>query len=228
MSVATRHAIDGGRRGPGSVGALLGTAGLLVVACFLSGRALAPTPRPPAPIGNRGGVPVGVAHSRAGALAAADSYVAVSYNSVERDPIRDSQLINAAYAFGIRASARVGAAAVRSQNPAAMRLWARGGQNISLIGARRLDYYRGDSAQVSTWNVNIFWGPGRPPKQAWVLTETSLRWSTGRWLVTATSTQPTAGPVPALTPQATSGNDSAGVFQTQLAGFSAPAYGAAG
>ncbi len=89
-----------------------------------------------------------------------------------------------------------------------------------------LDYYRGDVAQVTTWNADVFWGRGRPPKQAWVLTQTALRWDAGRWEVTATATLPTAGPVPALTPQASPANDSADAFATDLAGFSAPGYGA--
>jgi hypothetical protein len=109
-----------------------------------------------------------------------------------------------------------------------MSLWAHGGENISLVGARRLDYYRGNDAHVTTWNVDIFWGPGRPPKQGWVLTQTSLRWSGGRWLVTATATVQTAGPVPALTPQANGRNDSAAAFGDDLAGFASPTYGATG
>lgn len=174
-----------------------------------------------------GGVPVGVDHSPAGALAAADSYVAVAYDSVERDPARDARLIGTVYAPSIRASAISGAAAVRRQNPAGMSLWAHGGHNLSLIGARRLDYYRGNFAQATTWNADVFWGPGRSPKQAWVLTQTSLRWGGGRWQVTATATLPTPGPVPTLTPQATAANDSAGAFAGELDGFSAPGYGGA-
>ena len=160
--------------------------------------------------------------------AAADNYVAVAYATVERNPRRDEQLIDSVYAPAIRSSALGGAATIRNQNAGSMALWAHGGQNLSLIGARRLDYYRGDQAQVTTWNVDIFWGPGRPPKQAWVLTETSLQWARGRWLVTTTATLPTPGPVPALTPQATAADDSESAFNRDLAGLSAPIYGAAG
>lgn len=210
------------------LGTVLVTIGLLAVAGFLAGRALAPASAPADPIDSVGGIPVGVDHSPAGALAAADNYVGVSYDTVERNAARYSRLIDAVYAPGIRVSAARGAATVRQQNPAAMSLWASGGKNLSVIGARRLDYYRGSYAQVTTWNADIFWGRGRPPKQAWVLTQTSLRWSGGRWLVTATSTLPTAGPVPALTPQAAASNDSTAAFTADLAGFSAPVYGAAG
>jgi hypothetical protein len=207
---------------------LAGTVLLLGLGTFLIGRSLAATPEPADSVTAIGGIPVAVDHSPAGALAAADNYVAVTYATVERDPRRDEQLINTVYAPAIRNSAIAGAATVRDENAAGMSLWARGGQNLSLIGARRLDYYRGDDAQVTTWNVDVFWGPGRPPKQAWVLTQTSLQWLGGRWLVTATATLPTPGPVPATTPQGSVSNDSARAFDQDLAGFSAPVYGAAG
>jgi hypothetical protein len=201
---------------------------LLAVASYLLGHALAPPGPTRNPVAEVRGIPLGVDHSPAGALAAADNYVAASYGAVERDPARDTRLIDAAYAPDIRSGAIAGAEAVRTHSPAAMWLWAHGGQNVSLIGARRLDFYRGDDAQVTTWNADVFWGPGRPPKQAWVLTRTSLRWSGSRWLVAATSTLPTAGPVPAITSQATAANDSAAAFDSSLGGFSAPAYGGVG
>jgi hypothetical protein len=201
---------------------------LLALGAFLGGRSLAPARQPADPITTIGGIPVAVDRSPAGALAAADNYVAVSYATVERSPRRDEQLIDTVYDPAIRSSAIGGAATVRSENAAAMGLWAHGGQNLSLIGARRLDYYDGDEAQVTTWNVDVFWGPGRPPKQAWVLTQTSLRWARGRWLVTTTATLPTPGPVPSDTPQATAANDSGPAFDRDLAGLSAPMYGAAG
>jgi hypothetical protein len=230
VSVAVGHrpyAPPRGGRGA-RAGAVAATFVLLGAAAFLLGRALAATPPPPDPVADVGGIPAVVDHSPTGALAAADNYVAVSYDSVERDPPRDTRLIDTVYAPAIRMSAITGAAAVRAQNPGAMSFWARGGENLSLIGARRLDYYYGDEAQVTTWNVDVFWGPDRPPKQAWVLTQTSLEWSGSLWLVTATTTLPTAGPVPAFTPQANAANDSARAFGAALAGFSAPSYGGAG
>ena len=201
---------------------------LLGLAAFLIGRALSPGAAPADPVAEMSGIPVGVEHSPEGVLAAADNYVAVSYASVERNPGVDTLLIETVYAPAIRMSAIAGAAAVRAQNAVGMSLWAHGGQNLSVIGARRLDYYDGNDAEVTTWNVDVFWGPGRPPKQAWVLTQTSLLWSGGRWLVTATTTLPTPGPVPAITPQATAANDSSDAFGDDLAGFHAPTYGAAG
>jgi hypothetical protein len=229
MGVAVGRGVPVARRvGHLYAAAVAGTLVLLALATFLVGRSLAPAAQPADPVITMAGIPVAVDHSPAGALAAADNYVAVSYATVERNPRRDKQLIDTVYAPAIRTSAIAGAATVRSQNVAGMSLWAHGGQNLSLIGARRLDYYHGDEAQVTTWNVDIFWGPGRPPKQAWVLTQTSLRWARGRWLVTTTTTLPTPGPVPAITPQANAANDSQRAFDRDLAGFSAPLYGAAG
>jgi hypothetical protein len=201
---------------------------LLGLAAFLLGRTLSPAAVSADPIAEMSGIPIGAELSPAGALAAADNYVAVSYASVERNPDVDTLLIETAYAPAIRMSAIAGAAAVRAENAAGMSLWAHGGQNLSVIGARRLDYYDRNHAEVTTWNADVFWGPGRPPKQAWVLTQTSLRWTGGRWLVTATGTLQTPGPVPAITPQATATNDSSGAFGNDLAGFRAPSYGAAG
>jgi hypothetical protein len=230
VSVAVGHDVYGPRRADRlpAAGAAAATILLLALAAFLLGRTISPAASSTDPVAERGGIPIGVEHSPAGALAAADNYVAISYDSVERNPALDTLLIQMVYAPAVRASAITGAAAVRAQNPAGMSLWAHGGQNLSVIGARRLDYYHGDGAQVTTWNVDVFWGPGRPPKQAWVLTQTSLRWDGDRWLVAATTTLPTPGPVPAVTPQATATNDSADAFAVDLTGFHAPSYGAAG
>lgn len=204
------------------------TALTLAAVAFRAGRVLAGPATAGNPIENMSGVPVGVEDSPAGAVVAADEYVAVSYATVERDPGQDTRLIDTVYVPAIRASAIRGAAAVRAQNPDAMRLWAHGGRDISLIGARRLDFYTGNAAQVTTWNADVFWGPGRAPKQSWVLTRTRLRWSDGRWLVTSTTTLPTDGPVPAATPQSSSAPTTASAFTTDLGGFTSPGYGAAG
>lgn len=208
------------------VGAVASTVVLLFGTVFVLGRGAGSSAPASNPVRYIGGVPVVVDHSPAGALTAADNYVAASYASVELNPVKYARLIRAVYSPAIRTAATSGAVAVRDQNLSAMRLWARGGHSLSLIGGRRLDYYSDDKAQISTWNADVFWGPGRPPKQAWVLTQMSLRWVDDRWLVTSIATLPTGGPVPALTPQAATGNDSVATFDTALAGFTPPSYGA--
>lgn len=230
MSVAVGRTVQAADRSTRvyAATAAAGTVVLLALGAFSIGRSLAAAPQPADSVTTIGGIPVAVDHSPVGALAAADNYVAVAYATVDRNPRRDEQLIDTVYAPAIRGSALRGAATVRNQNATALSLWAHGGQNLSLVGARRLDYYHDDEAQVTTWNVDVFWGPGRPPKQAWALTQTSLRWASDRWLVTSTETLPTPGPVPAITPQATAADDSASAFNRDLAGLSAPIYGAAG
>lgn len=200
---------------------------MLAAAGFREGRVLAGPAPQPNPIESVGGSPVGTEDSPAGAVAAADEYVAVGYATVENAPARDLRLIKTVYAPATRASAIRGAATVRAENPAAMRLWTHGGRNISLIGARRLDSFTGSTAQVTTWNADVFWGPGRPPKQSWFLTQTRLRFNQHRWLVTSTTTLPTAGPVPAMTPQSGDAATTAASFAADLDGFAAPSYGAA-
>lgn len=206
-------------------GAYAATAALLAVGGFGLGHALTPGPAPSDPIEIVGGIPVSTSDSPSGALAAADNAVAIAYGSVERDPARDERLIDISYAPAVRSSALSGAAAVRAQNRSSARFWAHGGENVSLIGARRLDSFDGATAQVSTWSADVFWGPGRPPKQAWFLTQTQLRWSGRQWLVTGTTTLPTPGPVPAVTPQSTASNSTSADFDRELNGFIAPSYG---
>jgi len=212
---------------PAVAAAAVGVAAMLAAVAFGFARAVSGPAPVPNPIADFDGISVGIERSPAGALAAADEYVTVSYDTVERDPTRDRELIDTVYAPSVRADAILGAAAVRAANQTAMALWAHGGQNISLVGARRLDYYDSDIAQVTTWSADVFWGAGRAPKQNWVLTHTSLEWSHRRWLVTAITTLPSAGPVPALTPQSTPANDSARTFGA-LSGFVTPSYGTPG
>lgn len=199
----------------------------LAGAGFITGRSSGSRTRAQAPIAEPGGVPVGVLHTRAGALAAADDYVLVDQQTIEQDPARFQSLVREAFAGPIQLEVLGEAASVRAQDPRGMALWASAGRSATLIGAHRLDYYTGDGAQVTNWVGTIYWGPGQPPKQAWNLARTQLRWSDGRWLVTSMVTRlPTPGPVPASTPQADPRDDTAGVFDNALAGFGALGTGA--
>ena len=200
---------------------------LLAGLSFALGRLAAPATPPANPITAIDGIPVGVEHTPAGALAAADNYVATEQESVEQNPARETQLIEIVDAPSYRSADLKSAAAVRGSDPAGMALWARGGHSLAVVGARRLDYYHGDTAQVTSWVADVFWGPGRPPKQGWVLAQTSLRWLSDHWAVTNNVTLPTPGPVPASTPQANQANSSLSTFEGPLAGYSTPTYGAA-
>ena len=195
---------------------------VLIAAGFIVGRAGAGRSADAAAIADVKSIPIGVLHSRAGARAAADSYLVVDQRTIEQDPGRFATLVRDAFATTIQPAVLEQAAAVRAQDPSGMALWASGGRSATMIGAHRIDYYRDGAAQVTTWVGTIFWGPGQPPKQVWDLARTQLRWTDGRWLVTAMVTRlPTPGPVPASTPQADPSNDTAGDFDNALAGFSA-------
>src|SRR5437763_10525414 len=113
---------------------------LLAVAAFVVGTA-APAPRPD-PIQTRQGVPVGVERTPAGAVTAADAYLASEQASVERDPVRFAALVVEDYAGPVRASALAEAHANRQRDPRGMRLWMSGGQSFTTVAAHRLDWYR--------------------------------------------------------------------------------------
>ena len=109
------------------------------------------------------GVPVGVEQSRAGALAAADNYVATVSENVVKDPSLYETLVRRVFApseqdYALREGERA-----RTLAPAAVeRLRGRWGR-VALIGARRLDTYDGSRAQVTTWLGGVVWGPSRRP-----------------------------------------------------------------
>jgi hypothetical protein len=173
-----------------------------------------------------GGVPVGVEHSRAGALVAADDYLALEQQTIERNPSRFERFVAVDYAAGVRGSALAAGESARRGDPRDVALWARGGRSFTVVAAHRLDHYDGDTARISTWAAEILWGPGQPPEQVWRLGQILLRWTGGRWLVGAMRTLPAAAPSPASTPQTGSGDDTTSVFDRLLSGFAPVSYGA--
>ena len=198
-------------------------AALLTAGAFVAGTAVPAAPADPIEL--RAGAPVGVEHSPSGAAAAADEYVATEQQAVERDPTRFASLVSQDYDASIRRSALAAAAGDRSRDPRGTGLWLAGGESFTAVAAHRLDWYRGDSAQVTTWAVQVFWGPGQPPCQVWGLGATTLAWSGGRWRVTSMSTLPSAAPTPAAAPQASAADSSAARFSTELESFSLVHYG---
>jgi hypothetical protein len=171
-----------------------------------------------------GGVPVGVRHTRAGALAAADNYLAVASQSVEQDPAVFAALVAQVYAPGIRAGTLAQAQRLRASDVQNMSNYQQGGRGIAVIAARRLDSYTLQQATVTSWLGGLVWGPRLAPRQTWNLVDTTLEWRAGRWLVEASSTDPTPAPVPSIV-YVDGGNDHAGAF-ARLAGMTGPFYGA--
>lgn len=173
-----------------------------------------------------GGVPVGVQDTRAGALAAADDYVALSSQSVEQDPSLFAALVAEVYAPEIRERTLAQAAQIRAADTQNMSNYQQGGRGIAVIAARRLDAYTPQTAAVTSWLAGFVWGPRLSPRQSWNLIDTKLRWQSGRWLVTSSETDPTPAPVPAIV-YVNAGNDRSQAFD-RLAGMTAPFYGTAG
>ncbi len=171
------------------------------------------------------GAPVGVQDTRAGALAAADNYLAVASQSVEQDPPVFAALVAQAYAPGIRARTLVQAQRLRASDVQNMSNYRVGGRGIAVIAARRLDDYTPQQATVTSWLGGLVWGPRLAPRQTWNLVVTTLRWQAGRWLVESSSTDPALAPVPSVV-YVDGGNDRAGAF-ARLAGMTGPFYGSA-
>lgn len=172
------------------------------------------------------GVPVGVQHTPAGALAAADNYVAVASQSIEQDPLVFSALVAQAYAPQARPGALAQARQIRAGDAQNMANYRDGGRGIAVIAARRLDGYTSESATVTSWLGGVVWGPQLAPRQTWNLVDTTLRWQAGRWLVLSSVTDPTPAPVPSIV-YLDGPNDRAPAFD-RLAGMTAPFYGTAG
>jgi hypothetical protein len=213
-------------RQQGPVVGLATVTALLAAAAFMIGRtAHAATPNP---FELRRDVPVGIDHSPGGAVAAADEYLGTEQATVERDPARFAALVSEDYASGLKVAAIAGAQQHRQRDPRGMTIWARGGESFTVIGAQRLDRYRAESAQITAWAGQVFWGPGQPPCQAWSLGRVTLAWHDDRWEVTGMTTLPSAAPAPAALPQATLADQSAAAFSAQLAGFTAVSYGSPG
>jgi hypothetical protein len=209
------------------VGLLALLAGALA-GCFAAGRA---TVRPgglPNPIVVKRGIPVGVERTPQGALAAADEYLAVEQETVERDPARFASLVDVDYAPSIRQSAIAGGAADRRGDPVGMALWANGGQSFTLVAASRLDSYRGGRAQVTAWAGQVFWGPDRAPTQTWALAQTTLAWREGRWVVLAMRALSDPAPSPAVLSAANPRDETSTAFYSELRGFTPVSYGAPG
>jgi len=172
------------------------------------------------------GVPVGVQDTPAGALVAADDYVALSSQSVEQAPSLFAALVVQVYAPEIRERTLAQAAQIRAADTQNMGNYRQGGRGIAVIAARRLDAYTPRSATVTTWLAGFVWGPRLSPRQTWNLIDTTLRWQAGRWLITASETDRTPAPTPAIV-YVNGANDRSRAFG-RLTGMTAPFYGTAG
>ncbi len=171
-------------------------------------RALAPAPpvvsetgRTPGPADTDGVVPVGYAHSRSGAAAAATTYLATLHRLVTLDDSR-------------RRAALERMAAARADSVVEMSLEALEFLDAQVAGAREalpdarvflrevpvafeLRRYTDDAATVSIWSVGVVLIEGlTEATEAWSTNTVELVWEDGDWRVK--SWESATGPVPAL------------------------------
>jgi hypothetical protein len=172
------------------------------------------------------GVPIGVDHSRPGALAAADNYLAVTSETVVQDPPRFEALVRRVFVPGYQAKALREGQDARTAAQDAVANYDAGGRALAIIAARRLDTYNDDRAVVTTWRSGILWGPDERPAARWFLSETELRWDGQRWLVQKMDDARRPAPSPILKYRDAEATRTA-AFERELRGMTAPTYGVA-
>jgi hypothetical protein len=202
-----------------------GVAALLLGAGVLIGRS---TLTPPAASTNTielvDGIPVGVADTAAGALAANDNYLAIEAQSDEQNPATFQALVATAFTPAARKASLTQAAQLRASDSTLMSAYAAGAHALSVVGARRLDSYRPAMATVTTWLAGFVWGPTLAPQQTWNLVDSTLVWQHGHWLLAALHVESTPAPVPSIV-YIDGDNNRAAAFNA-LDGMTAPFYGA--
>jgi hypothetical protein len=208
--------------------------GALVIAAagFFVGRGSAPegssadaNGQPRGAIRTASGVPIGVDHSKAGALAAADNYVAVASETVLQDPARYAALVRETYVEGYQATALREARVARGRMTTLLAEYAAGRRALALVAARRLEAYSSDRARITTWTAGISWGPGRSPGQRWFLAEVTLRWTGDRWRVERSNESKRSAPTPGVVRYSDRNALTRAAFERELNGMTAPAYG---
>jgi len=198
------------------VGALAVTAGALAL-----GYETVPATTRPNAVRLEHGVPVGILDTAAGAVAAADNYVAAEDDALlSSNQIRG--VVNTEWAPRERAVelAQPFLAAALAGTPATLD----GLKLTAAVAADKLQAYSPQSAQVSVWSEITIWSSTVAPTQRWTLDTVTLAWDSGRWLVTSRSTAPDSStPVPVWTSGDMRDRASA-TFDTRLADMSAPYY----
>jgi hypothetical protein len=214
-------AVTRGRIGS-PVAAALAVAALVVGAAGAAGLATPPAMPHPDPIVLHRAVPVGVQDTPAGAIAAADNYLAAEDRALlSRSLLRT--LVDLDWSPSARAAefARPLPAAALAGKPETFP----GLELTAAIAADRLDAYTAGTAQVGVWHEITLWSPTIAPAQRWELDAVSLVWRSGQWQVATRVAAPDAQtPVPSWTGGDQQDRTSA-AFDARLAGMSTPYYG---
>jgi len=171
------------------------------------------------------GVAVGVVHTRSGALAASDNYVAMTSETIVQNPSLYARLVREAYAPALQRTARRDGMTARESAPQSVELYAAGGKSVAVVAARRLDAYDGRRARTTSWMTGITWGPGRVAGHAWSLVETTLVWSADRWRVERLDLARRPAPAPRRLGYSSDEQLKTATFDRELRAMTAPAYG---
>lgn len=186
------------------------------MAAFAAGRATLEAAAALDPVVLDAGVPVGVSHSPAGAIAAGADYVAAEHRTSATDPRVFRRLLAQDWTAGAGAGDLEAAERSLAQSPAPAGL-----RLLAGVAAGKLDSYRGDTARVELWSQATFWSPTLAPTQTWQLDALTLHWSDGRWRVSLHAAL--RAPVPAWA-TVDGDSDTAGAFDAALPGMTAPDY----
>jgi hypothetical protein len=152
------------------------------------------------PVRVQDGVPVGYAHTRDGAVAAATNYVAVLSSELVFDPSRRRAAV-AALAAPQSADALQRSTERNAATLARSFKLPEGGANGTSVLLRavpvgaKVDHYESGKAVVSIWQTSIGGsGNGVPVSQSWGVTTVTLAWSGEDWKQVSASSR--LGPVP--------------------------------
>jgi len=198
-------------------------AAVLVAGAFTAGLATRAHTAHPDPVRLDRGVPIGVLHTPDGAVAAADNYLAAEDGAL-LSPDQLRQVIATDWTpreRQVELSQPLPTATLKTtpQQLGDTRLTA-------VVAANKLESFSSNRAQVGVWHELTTWSSTRPPAQHWMLDTVTLVWQDGRWLTTSRVTAPDADtPVPAWTNGGPSDRTSQ-AWDEQLAGMTAPYYGA--
>jgi len=172
------------------------------------------------------GVPVGVADTPAGAIAADDNYLATEAQTDEQDPKVFATLVATVFTPATGQLSLRQAAQLRSSDTTLTSAYSAGARAIAVVGARRLDSYSPQRATLTTWVGAFLWGPTLAPEQTWNLINSTLVWRDSRWLLAQLHVDTTPAPVPSIV-YVDGDNNTATAFNA-LNGMTAPFYGTGG
>jgi hypothetical protein len=149
-----------------------------------------------------GGVPMGYAHSEAGAVAAATNYMKVLGSPALLEPSERRALVAAMVVSDEREETLAKLTQAAGQVAKVLQLPTdglgdkRATLTFQTIPVRwRLDSYDGRTAQASIWTTGVIGTTTVPVQEAWGTFQITLRWADNDWRYVTSSS--TAGPVPA-------------------------------